>query len=131
MERRRPIWVKDAIEKVMEWKRLGSVEWISINECDNRFLGEPLISDHDVPHFDRSPYDGFAIRSEDTLNATSENPVCFEVIDEIGAGQVSPLKVSQFQTIRIMTGAALPQGADCVIMLELVKEEQQENKKQL
>lgn len=129
MERRRPIWVKDAIEKVMEWKRLGSVEWISINECDNRFLGEPLISDHDVPHFDRSPYDGFAIRSEDTLNATSENPVCFEVIDEIGAGQVSPLKVSQFQAIRIMTGAALPQGADCVIMLELVKEEQQENKK--
>lgn len=129
MERRKPIWVKDAIEKVMEWKRLGSIEWVSINECDNRFLGEPLISDHDVPHFDRSPYDGFAIRSEDTLHTTSENPVCFEVIDEIGAGQVSPLKVGPFQAIRIMTGAALPQGADSVIMLELVRENLKDNKK--
>ncbi|MGE6259630.1 gephyrin-like molybdotransferase Glp [Heyndrickxia sporothermodurans] len=129
MIRRKPIWVKEAIEKVMERKKLGEIEWVSINESDNRFLGEPLHADHDVPPFNRSPYDGFAIRSKDTMNASSTNPVKFEVIDDIGAGQVSLLTLGPQQAIRIMTGAAIPQGADCVIMLELVKEDMIESKK--
>ncbi|GIN88599.1 molybdopterin molybdenumtransferase [Heyndrickxia sporothermodurans] len=129
MIRRKPIWVKEAIEKVMERKKLGEIEWVSINESDNRFLGEPLHADHDVPPFNRSPYDGFAIRSKDTMNASSTNPVKFEVIDDIGAGQVSLLTLGPQQAIRIMTGAAIPKGADCVIMLELVKEDMIESKK--
>lgn len=129
MIRRKPIWVKEAIEKVMERKKLGELEWVSINESDNRFLGEPLHADHDVPPFNRSPYDGFAIRSKDTMNASSTNPVKFEVIDDIGAGQVSLLTLGPQQAIRIMTGAAIPKGADCVIMLELVKEDMIESKK--
>ncbi len=47
-----------------------------------------VIADHDVPHFNRSPYDGFAIRAEDTKEASSSNPILFEVIGEIGAGFV-------------------------------------------
>ena len=47
-----------------------------------------LSPDHDVPHFDRSPYDGFAIRAEDTKEANQENAIEFEVIGEIGAGSV-------------------------------------------
>lgn len=113
----------------MEFKRRGETEWVSIDECDNRFLAEPLIADHDVPPFDRSPYDGFAIRSCDTLLASRENPVQFEVVDEIGAGQVSMKQLQEFQAIRIMTGAAIPQGANSVIMLELVKEESSFDKK--
>lgn len=123
VERRKPIWVKEATEKIMELKKRGEKEWVSIDECDGRFLAEPLIADHDVPPFDRSPYDGFAIRSRDTLSASSQNPMQFEVVDEIGAGQVSCEQVHDFQAIRIMTGAAIPRGADSVIMLELVKEE--------
>ncbi|MBS4173115.1 gephyrin-like molybdotransferase Glp [Bacillus sp. FJAT-49736] len=128
VERRKPIWVADAIEKVMAWKRRGNVEWISIDECDGRFLAKPLTADHDVPPFDRSPYDGFAIRSQDTVHASRENPIVFEVVDEIGAGQVSTKHLQAFQAIRIMTGADIPMGADSVIMLELVKEEKKENK---
>ncbi|MGE8206423.1 gephyrin-like molybdotransferase Glp [Heyndrickxia sp. NPDC080065] len=127
--RRKPIWVKDAIEMVMECRKRGDTEWVSIDECDNRFLAEPLCADHDVPPFDRSPYDGFAIRSEDTFLAHSNNPIQLEVIDEIGAGQVSIMQIDRFQATRIMTGAAIPLGADCVIMQELVKEEHKGNKK--
>lgn len=129
VERRKPIWVKEATEKIMEWKKRGEIEWVSIDDCDSRFLAEPLIADHDVPPFDRSPYDGFAIRSCDTLLASSKNPVQFEVVDEIGAGQVSIKQLQEFQAIRIMTGAAIPKGADSVIMLELVKEETSFDKK--
>lgn len=123
VERRQPIWVKDAVEKIMEWKKRGGVEWVSIDDCEGLFLGEPLKADHDVPPFNRSPYDGFAIRSEDTQTASREQPVKLTVIDEIGAGQVSHKFLDQNQAVRIMTGAALPAGADAVIMLELVTEE--------
>ncbi|WP_062104897.1 molybdopterin molybdotransferase MoeA [Bacillus niameyensis] len=123
VDRRKPIWVKDAIDQIMTYKKRGLVEQIPIDNCDDRFLGEPLKADHDVPPFDRSPYDGFALRAEDTKSASRETPLTFQVIDEIGAGSVSKHKVGSMETIRIMTGAQIPDGADSVIMLELVQEE--------
>ncbi|MBS4217414.1 molybdopterin molybdotransferase MoeA [Bacillus sp. FJAT-49711] len=125
VERRKPIWVKDAIEYVMKYKKNGGVEFISLDDCDGRFLAEPLIADHDVPPFDRSPYDGFALRSNDTKDASRDTPLTFQVMDEIGAGQVSHHHIGHMEAVRIMTGAQIPKGADCVMMLELVQEEEQ------
>lgn len=85
--KRIPIQVAEAVERVMKYAKHGEVEEISITESYGEFR-EDVVSDHDVPHFDRSPYDGFAIRAEDTKEATQENPVEFEVIGEIGAGSV-------------------------------------------
>lgn len=125
VERRKPIWVKEAIDQVMEFKQRGEEESVSIHDCDNRFLAQPLIADHDVPPFNRSPYDGFAIRSADTEEASREQPVTMEVIDGIGAGQVSLKQLKNMQAIRIMTGAQIPDGADSIIMLELVQEKEE------
>lgn len=122
MEIRKPIWVRDAVAKMMEYKKRGETELVSIDECDGRFLSEPIIADHDVPPFNRSPYDGFALRSSDTENASRDNPQRLQVVDEIGAGQVSGKTVGPMEAIRIMTGAQIPGGADCVVMLELVNE---------
>ena len=58
--KRIPIQVAEA-ERVMEYAKIGEVEEVSITESYGRILGEDVVSDHDVPHFDRSPYDGFAI----------------------------------------------------------------------
>ncbi|MCR2820131.1 molybdopterin molybdotransferase MoeA [Lederbergia panacisoli] len=127
VERRKPIWVKDAIEQVMQHKKIGGTLTISLDDCDGRFLAEPLIADHDVPPFDRSPYDGFALRSIDTKDASRDTPLTFQVVDEIGAGQVSIHHIGHMEAVRIMTGAQIPIGADCVMMLELVKEEQNNN----
>ncbi len=129
VERRKPIWIKEAVEKVMEYKKRGDGETVSILECDDRYLYAPLIADHDVPPFDRSPYDGFALKAKDTENASRDTPLLFEVIDEIGAGQVSLKMVGRLEAVRIMTGAQIPDGADCVIMLELVKEVTEGGKK--
>ncbi|WP_078548154.1 molybdopterin molybdotransferase MoeA [Litchfieldia alkalitelluris] len=122
VERRKPIPVEEAVRNVMNFAAPGLVEEISINECYGRFLAEDLTATHDVPPFNRSPYDGFAIRSIDSKNANQNHPIEFEVIDEIGAGYVTKKKVEAFQAIRIMTGAQMPSDCDAVVMLELTKE---------
>ncbi|MGM0923549.1 MAG: gephyrin-like molybdotransferase Glp [Bacillota bacterium] len=122
VEKRTPIAVSDAVQKVMDFAIRGKVELVALENSYGRFLAEDLIADHDVPSFDRSPYDGFAVRSEDTAKITRTNPGVFEVIGEIGAGSVFHNSVGRNQAVRIMTGAQIPAGADAVVMLELTKE---------
>ncbi|MGE6346156.1 gephyrin-like molybdotransferase Glp [Bacillus mycoides] len=121
LEKRKPIPVAEAVARVMEYAHQGEIEKVSLIDSYGRTLGEDVIANHDVPHFDRSPYDGFAIRAEDTKEANSSNPIQFEVIGEIGAGSVFREEVKAFQAVRIMTGAAIPAGCNAVVMLELTE----------
>jgi len=127
-ERRKPIPVEEAIEKVMKHRITGHIETISIHSSDHRRLAEPVIAKHPVPAFDKSPYDGFALRSEDTAHASENNPVELEVIEHIGAGHVPEKKLRAGQATRIMTGAQIPDGADCVAMFEVCKSYEKNNK---
>ncbi|MBM7570952.1 gephyrin-like molybdotransferase Glp [Aquibacillus albus] len=122
VEKRRPIKVREAVNRLMTFSSSGSVENISIEESYGRFLGEDLVADHDIPLFDRSPYDGFAFRSNDTEGTTRNEPCELEVIGEIGAGSVFTSRVGKNQAVRIMTGAQIPDGCDAVVMLEEAKE---------
>ncbi|WP_394184423.1 molybdopterin molybdotransferase MoeA [Metabacillus halosaccharovorans] len=128
IEKRKPLPVKEAIMKVMSFATVGDIEQVSLQESFGRYLAEDLIATHPVPPFDRSPYDGFAIRAHDSANAKADQPVEFEVIDEIGAGSVSKESLGQNQAIRIMTGAQMPCGSDAVVMLELTKVYKKDNK---
>lgn len=121
-EKRTPIKVSDAVQKVMAYASRGQAEQVPLENSYGRFLAEDLIADHDVPSFDRSPYDGFAVSAADTAQITRTNPGVFEVIGEIGAGSVFQGRVGRNQAVRIMTGAQMPAGADAVVMLELTKE---------
>ncbi|MFY4777020.1 gephyrin-like molybdotransferase Glp [Metabacillus sp. RGM 3146] len=127
LERRRPIPVEEAVERVIGYKKQGETEKVLILEAYGRTLGEDVAATHHVPPFDRSPYDGFAIRAQDSSNASSEEPVHFKVIEEIGAGSVAKNIPGPYEAIRIMTGAQLPEGCDAVVMLELAKEYNKEN----
>jgi molybdopterin molybdotransferase len=73
-----------------------------------------------IPHpaFNRSPFDGYAYRAEDTLNATSEMPVTLKINQEIPAGAVPVLDVPGGFAAKILTGAPIPEGADAVIKFE-------------
>lgn len=121
VEKRKPIPVEDAVQKVMQYAKLGDTEEVSIVHCDNRRLAEPIVAKHPVPPFDKSPYDGFALRSVDTNEANRNNPETFEVIEHIGASQVPAKTLQNKQATRIMTGAKIPDGADCVAMFEVCK----------
>lgn len=121
MEERIPISIEEAIEKVIQEARVGETETVPLLEAEGRFLAEDLIADHPIPFFDRSGYDGYALRAVDTEQASSKNPIRLQVIDTIGAGEVSGKQVGEKETIRIMTGAQMPAGADAVVMLEDVQ----------
>lgn len=62
--------------------------------------------------------DGYAFREEDVVNASKENPIVLEVIDVIMAGDVSEKSVSKGQAVRLMTGAKVPSGANCIVRYE-------------
>jgi molybdopterin molybdotransferase len=127
-ERRTPISIGEAVQKIMDHQCSGSTELVAIDDSYGRFLSENLTATSDVPHFDRSPYDGFAIRSVDTKEASSSNPIEFEVVDHLGAGMVSSKKLTDNQAVRIMTGAMMPEGSDAVVMLEVAPTSQKNGK---
>lgn len=91
---------------------------LSILDSLDHVLAEDIISNMNMPPFDRSPLDGYAFRSEDTVNATKDSPVVLEVIDNIQAGHVSQKKIGKGQAIRIMTGAKIPDAADLIMRYE-------------
>lgn len=122
VEFRKPISIGEAVTRIMNYSTIGKTEYVSINDSYGRFLSEDLVATDDVPHFNRAPYDGYAIRSADTEEASQSNPVEFKVIDHIGAGLVTDKTVGPFEAVRIMTGAQMPKGCDCVVMLELTKD---------
>ena len=94
---------------------------LSLLDSLDYVLAEDIKSNINMPPFNRSPLDGYAYRSEDTINATENSPVTLEVIDTIQAGYVSNKKVEIGQAVRIMTGAKIPEGADVVIRYEDTK----------
>ncbi|MED3717535.1 gephyrin-like molybdotransferase Glp [Geobacillus thermodenitrificans] len=128
VERRTPIPVAEAINRVMCYAGVGEEETVPLRQSYGRYLAEDLCADHDVPPFDRSPYDGFAIRAADSQEAGLNHPVEFEVIEAIGAGQVATKTVGPFQAVRLMTGAQIPNGCDAVVMLELTKQYERDGK---
>jgi molybdopterin molybdotransferase len=127
-ERRTPISIAEAVQKIMEHQCSGETEMVSIDESFGRFLSEDLTATCDVPHFNRAPYDGFAIRSIDSSSASLNHPVEFEVIDHIGAGMVSKKVLKDKEAVRIMTGAMMPEGSDAVVMFEVAQSSEKNGK---
>lgn len=118
VEIRKPIPVAEAVERVLAHAAPTGTETVPLEESAGRILAEPVTASHPVPPFNRSPYDGFALRSEDTAGASGSSRIQFTVIDEIPAGSVSNKTLGENQAARIMTGAPLPDGADAVVMFE-------------
>ncbi|RLA94186.1 MAG: molybdopterin molybdenumtransferase MoeA, partial [Deltaproteobacteria bacterium] len=84
-------------------------------------LAEDIISDVDIPPFDNSAMDGFAIQARDTQGATEERPARLKLIGEQSAGPAIDLVVTPGTAVKIMTGAPIPEGADTVVRVEDTK----------
>ncbi|PYZ97434.1 molybdopterin molybdenumtransferase [Alteribacter lacisalsi] len=128
IEKRTPIPVPTAQERIMTLARAGEVEKVPITEADDRVLAEAIYADHDIPPFDKSPLDGFAVQSADTENASAETPVYLEVTETVGAGGVAAPVTAPGQAVRVMTGTMMPEGCDAICMFELTKEVTRNNK---
>ncbi len=87
------------------------IESVSLREAHLRILAEDIAADRDLPPFHRSVRDGFAVRAADL-------PGTLKIIGEVAAGAVFPGTVTPGTAVEIMTGAPMPEGADCVVMIE-------------
>ena len=93
-------------------------ETVSLGDALSRVSSETVRAIIPVPPFDRSPYDGYAFRGEDTLNATRESPVVLKITEEIPAGVAPRFEVKPGLAAKILTGAPIPKGADSTIKYE-------------
>jgi len=102
----------------VEFRPLGSEE-VPLHESLGRVLAEDVVARVDVPSFDRSNYDGYAVRAVDTYGAQEERPRRLELLEEVLATGVVPQgQVISRTTMSIATGGMLPRGADAVVMVE-------------
>ena len=116
------ISVEEALEKILSTVRVLEPETKPILTCLGQVLAGDIIAGFDIPPYDNSAMDGFAVLYSDTAGASANRPACLEVIGEVAAGYTSALKLTPGKAIRIMTGAPLPEGADAVVQFEKTDE---------
>ncbi|MBM7582768.1 molybdopterin molybdotransferase [Caldicoprobacter guelmensis] len=97
---------------------IPGTERVMLHEAVDRICADDIRADIDVPHFDKSTVDGYAVRCQRTFTANDENPAVFELIGEVKTGEMPDFKVQEGQAARVFTGGAIPEGADAVVMLE-------------
>lgn len=111
--------VEAALERILvDFQSLPAVDF-PLSQSRDRILAEDVISAVNVPPFANSSMDGYALRAEDTLNATAEQPVRLLISMDIPAGASPQRPLDPGQAARIMTGAPVPDGADAVVPVEL------------
>ena len=108
----------DIIQNLFNEKLTQESEEILVTEAYGRILFEDVYSRMDFPPFNKALKDGFAILAEDSFGASEENPKTLEVVDFLEAGATTDKKVEKGKCIEISTGAAMPEGAESVVMVE-------------
>jgi molybdenum cofactor synthesis domain-containing protein len=112
------ISVAEAIEIVRHQTQRLSTERVAIDQVLGRVLAEDVVADSDLPPFDRSQMDGYAVRAEDVKTV----PAQLRIAGESAAGRGWHNQLEAGQAVRIMTGAPVPAGADSVQQVELTHE---------
>ncbi len=116
--------VEQALEIIMAATPRLDSEIIAFTEAVGRVLYSDIISPVNIPGFDNSAMDGYALKHEESSGASPENPRTFTICGEIQAGgEPSRARLEPGTAIRIMTGAPMPPGADAVIPVEDTAEE--------
>ncbi|MDI6655584.1 MAG: molybdopterin molybdotransferase MoeA [Candidatus Hydrothermarchaeota archaeon] len=142
--------VKEALEIILPKAKITDTEKILFKQGLGRVLAEEVIAGSDVPPFDRAAMDGYAVKAENTFGASQGNPIYFRLAGEVSTGAGSNLEIFRkedgipkvgarqfglanasasflselrdFEAVKIMTGAALPKGANAVVMFEYTNE---------
>ncbi len=119
-EMRTPDWlsVGEALDRILSRAHPLDPERVPVVEALGRALAEGVLARANLPPWDNSAMDGYAVRSQDARGASRERPVSLNVVGETRAGEVAGRALGEGEAIRIMTGAPIPPGADSVIRVE-------------
>ena len=107
--------VEEAYERIMACFSPLESEDQPILRALGQVLAEDAISPFRIPPLDNSAMDGYALRHQDIAGAGPNSPVRLKVIAQVAAGHLPTLEVGEGTTIRIMTGAPVPKGADTIV----------------
>ena len=110
--------VAEAVARILADVARGPVERVPLADALGRVLAAPAISPITIPAWDNSAMDGYAVRATDVERASTESPVTLPVLETIAAGGFPSRPLSSGSSMRIMTGAPLPEGADTVVRVE-------------
>jgi molybdopterin molybdotransferase len=112
------ISLEEAKERLFASIKPAVVERVPLQEAIGRFSAELALSKIDLPSFDNSAMDGYAVRSEDLKDASEGNPIKLKLVGRIGAGEIFGEIIGPGTCLRLFTGSLLPPGADAVVMQE-------------
>ena len=110
--------VAEAVARILADIARGPVERVTLRESLGRVLASPAISPITIPAWDNSAMDGYAVRAADIEPASADAPVTLPVLETIAAGGFASRPLPERASMRIMTGAPLPTGADTVVRVE-------------
>lgn len=96
----------------------SSSEVVSLLEAYNHVLQENVVSAVDIPPFNRSTVDGYAVRASDTFSAEENQPALLKLRGIVNVGEIPKMKIEKGEAANIVTGAPIPEGADSVVMVE-------------
>ncbi|KAB3529049.1 molybdopterin molybdotransferase MoeA [Alkaliphilus serpentinus] len=103
-------------ENFNNWRM--DIEYISLYEASGRILAEDILSPINVPDFNRSTVDGYAVKSKSTIGCSEGLPGFFNVVGEVEMGKSTSLRVEDGECCYVPTGGMLPEGSDGVVMVE-------------
>jgi len=107
-----------AIQRILDLIPPTQPERIALGHAHGRILAEQIVSPVDLPAFDNSAMDGYAVRAADLATATADAPVLLRLLGRAAAGEVFSGNVTPGSCVRVFTGSPLPNGADAVMMQE-------------
>jgi molybdopterin molybdotransferase len=110
--------VEEHVRRILDTVAALSPIDVPVEQAQDCVLAEDVVSPLDLPGFDNSAMDGYAVKVADVAAATEDSPVTLPVVGDIPAGSTDRTRLVDGQTLRIMTGAPLPDGAEAVVPVE-------------
>ena len=110
--------VDDALDRILRGFAPLPPQDVALDQALGLVAADDVLARDNVPGFDNSAYDGYAVQAADLAEASPDTPARLRVVDEIPAGRVSPVTLQPGEAARIMTGAPVPAGADTVVAFE-------------
>src|ERR1051325_17832 len=110
--------LEEALERILAAVPPATPENIPLSAADGRVLSGRMLASVDLPPFDNSSMDGYAVRAEDVAAAKPEAPVGLVLAGRVAAGENLPGTMAAGTCVRLFTGSPLPAGADAVVMQE-------------
>ena len=105
-----------------EFRPLGRTEIVPLAQAPGRVLAEAITAQEYVPDFDRSTVDGYACRAADTFGCSDAIPAILSVAGQVLMGEEADFTLSRDSCVYVPTGGAIPQGADCAVMIEYTED---------